>query len=166
MDCVTPRTMNPYTAHLQSLLPPGRGDDIVLAEFVAGWDRVEAFVIRVFRANIADGADASEWDELRRALAARYAAFADTLAVYWPHALVAGERCTADPFRAVLDVATASSLVANRTAMQTLPAARETLNRWLVVLADDAVDPPVTPPAAPPAPARPTSEGTSTGPAA
>lgn len=166
MACVTPSTMNPYTAHLQSLLPPGRAEDIALAEFVAGWDHVEAFVIRVFRANIADSADASEWDELRRALAARHAAFADILAVHWPLALVAGERCAADPFRALLDVATASSFVANRTAMQTLPAAREALNRWLVALADDAVDPPVTPPAAPPAPARPTSAGTSTGPAA
>lgn len=165
-------TTNPYTAHLLAQLPPGRVDDVAIAAFVADWDRLEAFVIRVFRAGAAGAEDASEWVDLRTGLDAQYDAVADPLAPHWALALVSGERCAEDPFRSLLAVPTASAFVDNRTAMRTLPAAREALNRWLVALKagnadiDADVVPLVTPPAAPPAPARPSSAGTWTDPAA
>lgn len=126
---------NPYTAHLLAQLPPGGDNAAALAAFVADWDRLETLVIRVFRAGAAGAADAAEWAALRASLAAPCRAFADDLARHWPLTRVAGEPCAVDPFRALIDVPTAGAFVANWGAMQTLPAAREALNRWLVALA-------------------------------
>lgn len=123
---------NPYTAHLLAQLPPGRGDDAGLAAFVADWDRLETFVIRVFRAGAAGAEDAAEWASLRASLAAPLDAFTADLAAHWPLTRVAGQPCAADPFRALLETPAAGSFVGDWAAMQTLPAAREALNRWLV----------------------------------
>lgn len=128
------RATNPYTAHLLAQIPPGGGDAVAIADFVADWDRLETLVIRVFRAGAAGAADAAEWAALRASLAAPYGAFADDLARHWPLTRVAGEPCAVDPFHALVDVPMAGTFVANWGAMQTLPAAREALNRWLVAL--------------------------------
>lgn len=140
MTSISPTT-NPYTAHLLAQLPPG-GDDAALAAFVADWDRLETLVIRVFRAGAAGAEDAAEWAELRASLAAPLDAFAADLARHWPLTSVAGEPCAVDPFRALVDVPTAETFVANWGAMQTLPAAREAMNRWLVAMAGSGGGPP------------------------
>ncbi len=130
---------NPITAELLARLAERRpGDAAALAPFVAAWDRLEALVIDVYRAGRADRADEAAWAALRASIAAAYDAVAGPLAEHWPQALAAGRPCSADPFRALLDAPSAAAFVDNRAAMQTLPAAREALNRLLVALAEGA----------------------------
>ncbi|MEO8083880.1 MAG: hypothetical protein ABI780_08665 [Ardenticatenales bacterium] len=131
---------NPYTAHLLAQLPPapprpGDVDVAAIAAFVADWDRLETLVIRVFRAGAAGAEDAAAWTPLRASLAASYPPFAADLAAHWPLTRVAAQPCAADPFRSLLDIPSAAAIVGDWAAMQTLPSAREALNRWLVAMA-------------------------------
>lgn len=129
---------NPFTAELLARLSERRADDAAaLAPFVDGWDRLESLVIDVYRAGRADRAAEAAWTALRAPLAAAYDGVAAPLAAHWPRVRAAGRPCAADPFRALLDPPAAAAFVDNRTAMQTLPAAREALNRLLVALAED-----------------------------
>jgi len=128
---------NPFTAELLARLAERRaGDAAALAPFVAAWDRLEALVIDVYRAGRAGRADEAAWTALRTSIAAAYDGVAAPLAAHWPRVRAAGRPCAADPFRALLDVPAAAAFVGNRAAMQTLPAAREALNRLLVALAE------------------------------
>lgn len=119
--------MNPFTQSLTRALA-----DPALDVFVAGWDGLEALVVRVYRAGAATPADEAAWADLRPALAAAYPAWAQSLASHWPLTRAGGQPVTADPFARLMAFARAAEIVGDWAAMQTLPAAREALNRMLV----------------------------------
>jgi hypothetical protein len=119
--------MNPFTASLVA-----RIQDPPLAAFVEAWDALEALIVRVYRAGAASGGDEAEHRRLRAWLAARYPERRDALAAYWPLARIGRRPAGSDPFAALLAVESASGFVDNWAALQTLPAAREALNRWLL----------------------------------
>lgn len=129
---------NPFTAELLARLAERRAvDAAALAPFVAAWDRLEALVIDVYRAGRAGRADEAAWAALRPSLAAAYDGIAAPLAAHWPRVRAGGRPCATDPFRTLLETPSAAAFVGNRAAMQTLPAAREALNRLLVARAED-----------------------------
>lgn len=119
--------MNPFTQSLTRALA-----DPALDAFVARWDALEALVVRVYRGGAAAPADEAEWAPLRPALAGAYPAWAESLAPHWPLTSAGGQPVTADPFVRLMSFTRAADIVGDWAAMQTLPAAREALNRMLV----------------------------------
>jgi len=119
--------MNPVT---QSLLK--QVQDEPLAAFIQGWDALEALVIRVYKGKSAGEADREEHDTLRAALLQSYSRWQPVLDPHWRQARLAGELAREDPFRFLLQVEEAAGFVGNWTAMQSLPAAREALNSYLL----------------------------------
>lgn len=119
--------MNPFTQSLTRSLA-----DPALDAFVARWDALEALVVRVYRGGAAGPADEAEWAPLRPALLAAYPAWSAALAPHWPLTRAGGQPVTADPFARLMSFTRAADIVGDWAAMQTLPAAREALNRMLV----------------------------------
>jgi len=119
--------VNPFTASLLARIP-----DPPLAAFVEAWDALEALIARVYRAGAATAGDETEHRRLRAWLAVHYPERRDALAAYWPLARIGRQPARADPFAALLAAESAAGFVDNWAAMQTLPAAREALNRLLV----------------------------------
>jgi hypothetical protein len=119
--------MNPFTKALLTQI-----NNPSLVEFIENWDLLEALVIRVFKNKSITRADEAEHQRLRDWLRKNYLLWQPALLSYWPKALVAGELAQEDPFAFLLAVQEASDFVNNWAAMQTLPAAREALNRYLV----------------------------------
>lgn len=119
--------MNPFTRALSSRLREQR-----LQEFVSRWDALEAFVVRIYRAGAVAAQDETEYARMRAWLTRHYPAWQATLEPYWRSALRNGERCERDPFAEILRVPRAAHFVGNWTAMRTLPAAREALNRMIL----------------------------------
>ncbi len=119
--------MNPVTRRLVDQLGERR-----IARFVARWDALEALVIRVYREKAASPHDETAYARLRRWLHRRYAGRQDALRPYWQAATINDRPLTEDPFLCLLAVERAAGFVDNWPAMQTLPAARQALNEWLV----------------------------------
>lgn len=119
--------MNPFT---QSLLQ--RITNPALVEFVTRWDELEFLVIRVFKGSAASGSDEQKYCELRAWLEQAYPLWERDLEPYWRAAKIGGEPAAGDPFRVLLQVQEAADIVGNWRAMQTLPAAREALNHFLL----------------------------------
>ena len=132
--------MNPFTQSLTRALA-----EPALDAFVAGWDGLEALVVRVYRGGVATPADETEWAVLRPALARAYPAWAKALSSHWPQTRAGGQPVTADPFARLMSFARAAEIVGDWAAMQTLPAAREALNRMLVARLDARKPPMRTP---------------------
>lgn len=124
-----PSPTNPFSRFLRAQDDRPRPD---VDAFVAAWDRLETLVIAIYRAGAADAADEADFAALRTELEERYPALAADLAPHWPGVRGADG---ADPFRLLLEVPRAAAFAGNRAALRALPAAREALNRWLVVLA-------------------------------
>ena len=120
--------MNPFTQSLTRALA-----DPALDAFVTRWDALEALVVRVYRGGAASPADEAEWVTLRPALVSAYPVWSSALAPHWPQTRAGGQPVTADPFVRLMAFARAADIVGDWAAMQTLPAAREALNRMLVV---------------------------------
>ena len=121
--------MNPFT---QSLLKQVK--DRQLVEFVTRWDAVEALVVRVYKGAAASPEDEAQYQRSRAWLLGRYPTWRTALGRYWPLTKAAGEPTRVDPFASLLAVTRASDFVENWSAMQTLPAARESINILLVDL--------------------------------
>ncbi len=119
--------MNPFT---RSLL--GRVTDQALIDFVQNWDELEALIVRVYRNNAVAPEDEAVYARLRAWLQAAYPRHQTRLAVYWPRTRVGREPAREDPLARLLAIKRAADLVDNWAAMQTLPAARETLNLLLL----------------------------------
>ena len=118
---------NPVTQKLVRQLNDG-----LIAQFVAHWDNLEELVIRVYRAQQATPDDGAAFSVLQRALLDHYPHWQDALHPYWRQARVGGEPAQEDPFAALLRVGQPQDFVGNWQAMQTLPAARQALNEWLM----------------------------------
>ncbi len=125
--------MNPFSRFLAGATP-----DPALREFVVAWDELEALVIAVYRQGSAGAWEERRWRRMRPRVAEAYQFWAESLATFWPNARVAGEPAREDPFTALLAVARAADFAGNWQAMQTLPAAREALNRLLISRGEDA----------------------------
>lgn len=118
--------MNPFTRFLVR-----RVQNQSLQQFVAYWDRLEVLVIAVYKSRQATPENEIEWAAIRPSLQNLYQLWAERLAPFWVNALVAGEKAKEDPFLALLMPARAADFIGNWRAMQTLPAARESLNQLL-----------------------------------
>jgi hypothetical protein len=119
--------MNPFTRAILKRLADRR-----IAGFIERWDALEALAIRAYKSRSASPADEAEHHRLRAWLLKNYPRWQPAFSAYWPEARVAGKPAREDPFAALLAIQAAAGFVGNRAALQTLPAARETLNRYLV----------------------------------
>lgn len=127
--------MNLYTRSLLQQLKGrrlnGAGE---LEALIAHWDALEELVIRVFKGKSASAGDQEEHRRLRNWLQKNYPRWQARLQPFWQQARVAGAPPREDPFVYLLAIPQAGDFVKNWAAMQTLPAARETLNHFLVSL--------------------------------
>lgn len=103
-----------------------------LQEFIANWDGLEALMTRIYKQKQATPQDEAVYRKLREWLRQYYPRWRDRLAPYWQQVRVGGEPLRRDPFEALLGVPHAEHFVDNWKAMQTLPAARESLNQYLM----------------------------------
>ncbi len=119
--------MNPYTQYLMEQL-----EDAVLAKFVRAWDELEALIIQTYRAGQIDQETRRRLAVLQAALATHYKTLRSQLEPFWRSTKIGGRPVELDPFDAILSFATREQLIDNWTAMQTLPAARESLNQYIL----------------------------------
>jgi hypothetical protein len=105
-----------------------------LKGWIARWDALEALVIRVYRGKRAAPEDEVEWSRLRPWLLKQYPAWQAALLPHWQQARLGGEPAREDPFARLLSFSRAADFTGDWSAMQTLPTAREALNRYLLDL--------------------------------
>lgn len=125
--------VNPVSRALLGRLSPGAAQ-AERAAFVARWDRVEALVVAVYRADEAAAEDEAVYVDLRGWFADAYPRCAPDLEAHW-RAVRAGDgdgHPADDPFVALLARPSAASFAGDWDAMRLLPAAREAVNRWLL----------------------------------
>lgn len=120
--------MNSFT---RFLLGRGQKGDEMLQAFVERWDALEALVIGVYRGKEAETADETEYRELRSWLLDHYPHWQDTWQPFWQETMVGGQPAGQDPFLRLLAAEQAAGFVGDWEAMQYLPAARETINRYI-----------------------------------
>ena len=130
-------TRNPFTRLLGRRLDQKTTLRLEIDAFVEPWDLLEALVISIYRTGSASEEDQGSVDEVTRWLAERYSAYENALAPHWAGTRAAGQTVESDPFRSLFSDRSAASFIGDWSAMQTLPAAREALNRWLLALSRD-----------------------------
>ncbi len=111
-----------------------RTKDRRLKAWIAHWDALEALVIRVYKAKGATPQDEAEYRRLRTWLSKQTPAWAEKLRPYWRQATLAGAPAQEDPFARLLSPAQAAEFAGDWRFMQTLPAAREAINQYLLDL--------------------------------
>lgn len=121
--------MNPFT---QAILK--RKKDRRMRDFVRYWDALEALVIRVYKAGCATPEDEKEYRRVRAWLQKNYPRWQRELDPYWRATRIAGEPAAEDPFASLIARSSAAEFVGDWRAMQSLPAAREALNEFLINL--------------------------------
>ncbi len=119
--------MNPYT---RSLLNEIDNDDLIA--WVQAWDELEALLVEVYRSQAAGPEEQDRYRSLRQRLAAEYARWQSELESHWRGLEAGGDPLESDPFLALLEPAEVDGILDNWQAMQTLPAAREALNSYLI----------------------------------
>jgi hypothetical protein len=120
--------MNPFTRHL---LGGGKQENEALAAFIERWDALEALVIRVFRNKGAETADQTEYQQLRLWLLENYSVWQEQWQPFWQETMAGGLPAKEDPFQRLLKAEEAADFVGDWEALQYLPAARETINRYI-----------------------------------
>jgi hypothetical protein len=118
---------NPFT---DTLVKQIKNESVI--KFVGYWDRLEALVIRVYKGKEATPDDEREWSQMRSWLLKDHPRWQEALHPFWQGATVGGEPARDDPFERLLTYTHARDFAGNWLAMQTLPAARQALNSWLV----------------------------------
>ena len=121
--------MNPFTDTLVAQIK-----DAEIAAFVAYWDQLEALVIRVYKGKQAVAEDEEEWKAIQPWLQKHYPQWREVLHPFWQGATIGGEPAKGDPFEFLLAASEAAEFIGNWLAMQTLPAARQAINAWLIAL--------------------------------
>jgi len=119
--------VNPFTRFLAEQM-----GDPHLRDFITHWDTVERLVLRVYRAKRATPRDEDEYRQTRDWLRQDYPRWRERFRPYWGQMVLAGEQLERDPFEAFLAVPHVTYFVNNWPALLTLPAARETLNQYLL----------------------------------
>lgn len=102
--------------------------------FASDWDALEALVIRVYKNEAATTADESEYKRLQTRLAESYLNWRDALRPFWQGKLAGGKPAARDPVLLLTAPEAACEFVGDWEAMQTLPAARQALNEYLLKL--------------------------------
>lgn len=124
--------MNPFTDTLVKRLK-----DRQIVQFVAHWDALEDLVIRVYKSKEVTADDAARFRRAKAWLSKNYRRWKPALKMYWLDTRIAGEPAGEDPFESMIAFEDAAEFAGNWRAMQTLPAAREALNAWLVDLIEE-----------------------------
>ena len=120
--------MNPFTKSIAAQLSqPG------LKAFVEHWDALEMLIIRVFRAKAATAEDERDYTKIRMWLQQHYTAWQADLQPLWQQAMRGGKLSEDDPFLFLIEPAKATEYIGSRAHMQALPAARESLNRFILL---------------------------------
>jgi hypothetical protein len=119
--------MNPATRALLNQL-----DDPAFANFIEGWDQLEGLLVHIHRANTATAEEEAEFKGLRQRLKGHYLLWKDDLSEFWPRTRVSKQHTRRDPFQRILETEDAGRFVVDWALMQTLPAAREAINLYLV----------------------------------
>jgi len=122
---------NPATAAILAEL-----DVPEIVPFVAAWDDLEALVVHVFRAKTATKADRAAFAEIHQRLQTEFPRWQPDLADAAQGVSVRGEPLAADPFTQLLASQELDVFLTDWSLMQLLPAARETLNLFLIACRD------------------------------
>ena len=109
-----------------------RRKDHRLGSFARDWDALEALVIEVYRQGEASLTQERHYQRLRLRLTRGYPKWAPDLEVFWQAVKIGSQRLQKDPFAEILAPRQAQAFVENWAAMQTLPAAREALNLYML----------------------------------
>ena len=126
--------MNPVTQNLLDQLPGN-----AIAEFVLAWNNLEFHAIQMYRNKFASPQSETEFDDTLSQLATQYPKWQASLETHWQGTTIKGQPLLEDPFQKLIGISP-PEWVDHWEAMQTLPAAREALNNFLVELIEDAVD--------------------------
>lgn len=118
---------NPYTGFLSQW-----SGDQDFARFVGQWDQLERLVIGITRGYIQTWNARPGFGDVQTQLRLSYPRWEPVLRPYWQGTLVGGVPTVIDPFRFLINLPGADSVLGNRQAMQMLPAAREAINRFLL----------------------------------
>lgn len=102
-----------------------------IAELVRWWDPFEAAVIHVYKTGTVLEEDRILLMAAREEINQQYDRWQKTLQPYWQDLLIEGKPVNSDPFRQLLAFDRPESFLDNWAAMQTLPVAREAINRFL-----------------------------------
>jgi len=121
--------MNPFTKFLRQW---STDDDF--DAFVAYWDRLEWLTIQVYREKVTPAAAQPEFDEVWPWLRKQYGRWHSLLEPYWRKTVAAGEPTRTDPFLLLLEKESAAAIPGDWQAMQHLPAAREALNQYVLMI--------------------------------
>ena len=89
-------------------------------------------MVRVYKGKVASAEEEARYQDLRIWLQGEYPHWQAALSSYWPLALVAGHPPSSDPFLFLLSVPQAAGFVRNRASITTLPAARQSLNQFVL----------------------------------
>ena len=125
--------MNPYT---RSLLQRIQNPD--LCDWVEAWDQLESLVVDIYRSEAAGPGAEEEYGKLKKRLNMDYGRWRQELRPHWEGLRAGGEPVQSDPFQKLLEPENAEGFLENWRAMQTLPAAREALNSYLIALIEEA----------------------------
>ncbi len=126
---------NPFTRFISQNLKSRRPK-----QFIALWDELEYLLIASHRGLGNSPGDAARWRTVITRLTNLYPGFKNSLQPYWPDTLIGGVPAAGDPFEFLLTIRELPSPGENWRAMQTLPAAREALNRMLLAMPENRVE--------------------------
>ena len=119
--------MNPFTKYLRQW-----SSERDFNVFVEQWDRLERIVVDIYRAKMDIAAAEPVYAEVWPWLREHYPHWRDALRPYWQATRAAGEPTYNDPFQLLLDIPAPMAISGDWRAMQHLPAARESINRYLI----------------------------------
>lgn len=119
--------MNPFTKFLSQ-----SSTDRGFIAFVEKWDELERIVIDVYRGKIAASEAEDKWQSVRTWLRKNYDTWEQKLLPFWRKTTAAGKPTSTDPFMLLLTIGNTTEIIGNWRAMQHLPAARETINRYIL----------------------------------
>lgn len=119
--------MNPYTRSLLKQI-----EDPALQRWVEAWDELESLVVEIYRTEAAGPQTQKTYRRLKGELADGYGRWRDEFKPHWTGLEAGGEPLEVDPFEKLLEPDDAQGFLDNWRAMQTLPAAREALNSYLL----------------------------------
>lgn len=115
-----------------------RVSDLALRQFVTHLDALEGLVISVYKGKQAGPAQEQDYQRIREHLRVNYPRWQAALAPYWQATKINGQPTPEDPFLRLISPQHARDFIDNWAMMQTLPAARQALNEWLLDTLDGA----------------------------
>jgi hypothetical protein len=118
---------NPFTRFLARDL-----DDDSFVTFIGYWDRLEALVVSIYKNDVAGRMEEREFEQVWNWLSKNYPRWQIALRPYWTRSRTGGKAPQENPFAHLLAARSAADFVGDWSTMQSLPAAREALNRFVL----------------------------------